>query len=245
MTTEQQTVEPASEAKKEKPRAHPMEQFVVFVAFLAGMLILIDPTARDLTGRGVGFVLEPLIGFGHAIPALTILLASMVMVAVTTGVRHFFTDYLQQAKNQEVMKTFQKEMRQARKDNNLHKMKKLTEANKDLMTIQAEQSSAQLKPMALTMVVVIPIFAWLLSFLDPGAAAGAANPLCETAVRVPWDAKWCLDTNIQAPIPLINLFPRWVALYSLFSIPLGQVVGRVLKRRDLEAELAAKRPEPA
>ena len=248
MSAEQQATLPAGEAKKEKPRTHPMEQFVVFVAFLAGMLILIEPAARDATGSAVGFVLEPIIGFNRQVPALTILLASVVMVAVTTGVRHYFTDYLQQARNQEVMKTFQKEMKQARKDNNLHKMKKLTDANKDLMALQAEQSSAQLKPMAITMVVVIPIFAWLLLYLDPGAAgmaAGAANRACESVARVPWDANWCLDTTIQAPIPLLDLFPRWVALYSLFSIPLGQVVGRVLKRRDLEAELGAKRAEPA
>ncbi|HEV8359440.1 MAG TPA: hypothetical protein VGR28_03185, partial [Candidatus Thermoplasmatota archaeon] len=65
---------------------------------------------------------------------------------------------------------------------------------------------------------------------------GAANLACETVARVPWEGHWCMDVNIQWP-PL-GFVPRWVALYSLFSIPLGQVVGRALKARDLRAELA-------
>lgn len=223
------------------PKTNPMEQFVTFVAFLVGMVVLIDPVARDLTGRAVGTVLDPVIGFGGAFPVLTILFASAVMVAITSAVRHYFTDYLEQARAQEIMKAFQKELKDARKENNLHKMKKLTEKNQDLMKLQAEQSSAQLKPMALTLVVVIPIFAWLLLFLDPAAAVhGAPNPACESMGRVPWDRTWCLDINVQAKVPPFEWFPRWVALYSLFSIPIGQVVGRVLKAHDLRAELEEK-----
>lgn len=221
------------------PKTKPMEQYVIFLSFILGFVIMIDPTARHFTGALVGAVLEPLIGFGHAMPVMTILLASAVMVGITTVVRHYFTDYLAQARAQEIMKTFQKEMKDARKTNNLHKLKKLTEKNTDLMQLQAEQSSAQLKPMALTLVVVIPIFAWLLVFLDPASAVpAAANPPCETSGRVPWDLGWCLDINVQAKVPPFEWFPRWVALYSLFSIPVGQVVGRVLKTRDLEQELA-------
>jgi uncharacterized membrane protein (DUF106 family) len=231
------------------PKTNPMEQFVTFVAFLVGMVVLIDPVARDLTGRAVGTVLNPVIGFGGAYPVLTILFASVVMVAITSVVRHYFTDYLEQAKAQEIMKAFQKELKDARKENNLHKMKKLTEKNQDLMKLQAEQSSAQLKPMALTLVVVIPIFAWLLLFLDPAAGAhGAPNPECDSIGAVPWQnvflhpgtIPWCLDINIQAKVPPFEWFPRWVALYSLFSIPIGQVVGRVLKAHDLRAEFEEK-----
>ena len=220
------------------PKTNPMEQFVTFVAFLVGMVVLIDPVARETTGRLVGTVLVPIIGFGGAYPVVTILLASLVMVAITSAVRHYFTDYLAQARAQEVMRAFQKELKAARKENNLHKMKKLTEKNQDLMKLQAEQSSAQLKPMALTLIVVIPIFAWLLVFLDPTSANPAvANPACETMGRVPWDAGWCLDINVVAQIPPFMWFPRWVALYSLFSIPIGQVVARVLKAHDLREEL--------
>jgi hypothetical protein len=57
-------------------------------------------------------------------------------------------------------------------------------------------------------------------------------------VSVPWERAWCANINVQAPIPLLNLFPRWIALYSLFSIPFGQLVQRVLKARDLRQELA-------
>lgn len=235
----------AAETKLGEPRAHPMESFGLMVAFIALIVVMFDPLAREWTGNIVGFVLEPLIGFGGSLPVLTILLASVVMVVVTTGVRHYFTDYIAQAKAQDVMRAFNAELKDARKQNNLHKMKKLTEKNQDLMKIQAEQSSAQLRPMLLTMVVVIPIFAWLLVFLDPTSAvhSGVTNPGCESVGRVPWDANWCLDVNIQAKVPPFEWFPRWVAMYSLFSIPVGQVLGRVLKARDLQAELAKLQAE--
>lgn len=239
MSKEAQQAEPAQPEKPKppKPKTSPLEQFGLFVAFILGMVILIDPVARQATGAGVGLVLEPAIGFGRSLPALTVLLASGVMVVITSSVRHYFTDYLKLARNQEVMRAFQREMKSARKENNLHRIKKLTEKNKDLMQIQAEQSTAQLKPMALTMVVVVPIFAWLLVFLDPGSAVpGQANVPCESLARVPWEQAWCMDINIQAS-PLTFL-PRWVALYSLFSIPIGQVIARVLKAHDLRAELA-------
>lgn len=229
----------AAQPKLGEPRAHPMESFGLMVAFIALIVVMFDPLAREWTGKAVGFVLEPLIGFGRALPVLTILLASVVMVVVTTGVRHYFTDYIAQAKAQDVMRAFNAELKDARKQNNLHKMKKLTEKNADLMKIQAEQSSAQMRPMLLTMIVVIPIFAWLLVFLDPTSALhGAPNPECESIGRVPWDTRWCLDINVQAKVPPFEWFPRWVAVYSLFSIPIGQVLGRVLKARDLEGELA-------
>jgi len=330
MSDEQVPVKPSPPAKPATPRAKPAEQFVTFVAFILGMVILIDQSARQFTGRLVGAALEPLIGFGKAAPAVTILLASVVMVVITSSVRHYFTDYLKQAKGQEVTKAFQREMRSARKEKNLHKMKRLTEKNQELMKIQAEQSSAQLKPMAITMVVVVPIFAWLLVWADPGSAlpevvmahpdqpsanawtttpdelqslglptAATAlrapdvrfplkdtqehaalvealrtrgtdrinytspltnqaaqyvvqfpNPSCETYTFVPWSTqRWCLDMNVQtqdspSPLWIFHFFPRWVALYSLFSIPLGQVVQRALKARDLQAELAKSQGAP-
>ncbi|HEV8359793.1 MAG TPA: EMC3/TMCO1 family protein, partial [Candidatus Thermoplasmatota archaeon] len=175
--TEQEQAPPPKPAAK--PRANPMEQMVLMVAFLGGMIILIDPAARALTGSAVGFVLGPAIGWqsslgGPLFPVLTIVFASAVMVLLTSGIRHYFTDYLKQARAQEVMRAFSKEMRSARKENNLHKMKKLTEKNKELMSLQAEQSTSQLKPMAITMVVVVPIFAWLLVFLDPSSHGAQA-----------------------------------------------------------------------
>jgi uncharacterized membrane protein (DUF106 family) len=224
----------AVQTKPATPKAHPMETFIVFASFIFSTFILINADLRALTGRAVGAVLEPVIGFGHAAPVLTILLAAAVMVVLTSAVRHFFTDYLKQAKNQETMRAFNKALRQARKDNNLYKIKRLTEMNKELMALQAEQSTAQMKPMAITMLVAIPIFAWLLIFIDQGQAPAA----CATTVRVPWDPAWCSSINVQAPIPLLNLFPRWIALYSLFSIPIQRVVQRALMARDLRAELA-------
>ena len=61
------------------------------------------------------------------------------------------------------------------------------------------------------MLVVIPIFAWLSVDRHLGTAV----------VDVPWASN--VDLNA------LNVFPNWVLLYSLISIPFGQILGRALR----------------
>jgi uncharacterized membrane protein (DUF106 family) len=75
-------------------------------------------------------------------------------------------------------------------------------------------STDQMKPMAFTMLIVIPIFAWLLHFITDLAAT--------QVIRVPWNPDWNLLQNWW-------ILPRWMLLYSLFSIPFGTVTQKLLK----------------
>src|SRR5439155_5405522 len=105
-------------------------------------------------GTLAGYALDPVIGFHRSAPLLTILLASIILVVGTTAIRHFLVDWVSMARVQEAMRAFQKEFSQARKDNNTYKLKKLTEAQPEVMALQADMSTEQMKPMAFTMILV-------------------------------------------------------------------------------------------
>jgi uncharacterized membrane protein (DUF106 family) len=67
--------------------------------------------------------------------------------------------------------------------------------------------------MPVTMLVIIPIFAWLANFIY--------LDLSSTSFSVPW----AFDASMKSS----NVLPNWVLLYSLLTLPFGQVLTRVLK----------------
>lgn len=219
--------------KKKSPWSTPL----IFLAFGLVILILFNEALRQALGNAVGVVLGPVIGFGYVYPLLTIFLASLILVVATTAIRHFMVDWVQMARVQEAMRSFQKEFSAARKENNTYKIKKLTDAQPEVMQLQAEMSTEQMKPMAFTMLLVVPIFAWLAHlFFVPGAgdptAPGAFISSAHDVIRVPWDASWQLASQTAPPNHpwyLLGFLPRWIVLYSLFGIPLGQIAQKVLK----------------
>lgn len=139
--------------------------FLLLMSFVVVAFLIFDPTMRDLLGKAVGFVFDPVLGFGGKYPLWTVTLAGVIMILASTVVRHFLVDWVKMARVQEVMRHFQKEFRDAQKSNNTYKMKRLTEAQPEILQLQSEMSGEQLKPMALTMIVVIPIFIWLSTFM--------------------------------------------------------------------------------
>lgn len=209
-----------------KKKKSGMSTFWLFASFGVVILILFNAPLRDFLGRIVGYALTPTIGFRYSNPILTILFASVILVVATTAIRHFLVDWVNMARVQEAMRAFQKEFGQARKDNNTYKLKKLTETQPEIMQMQAEMSAEQMKPMAFTMILVIPIFAWLYTFMAGAVAAGTH------VAKVPWDTAW--DLNMLTAPPghkwyLLGFLPRWIVLYSLFGIPFGQIAQRALK----------------
>ena len=175
---------------------------LLFLSFALVFLVLFNPELRDATGRWVGYALDPVIGFDNRYPVLTIFFASVLLVIGTTTIRHFLVDWTMMARTQEVMRTFQKEFAQARKDNNTYKMKKLTEAQPKVFELQAGLQKDQLKPMAFTMLIVIPLFAWLGTHLaHPVAFELEEAPETPVALMLtrhgaPWQAVVADDARI-------------------------------------------------
>lgn len=195
------------------PKPDIASQMIVMMAFITAMIVMFNNDLRQSLGNLVGIPLAPLVGFNGRQPMLTLLFTGLLMSFFSISVRHFFIDWVEQARNARITSAFQKELREARASNNTYKLKKLTELQPQIMAQSLKSSQTQLKLMPVTMLVIIPIFAWLANFvyLD----------LASTSFSVPW----AFDADMKQS----NVLPNWVLLYSLLTLPFGQVLTRVLK----------------
>ncbi|HUR61739.1 MAG TPA: EMC3/TMCO1 family protein [Candidatus Thermoplasmatota archaeon] len=196
---------------------------VNIVGLVLVFFILFNADARNAMGKYAGYVMDPLIGFGGRYPVLTILIAGAILVAATTVVRHFTTDWIETARTTAYSRHYQKEMMAARKENNTYKIKKLTEAQPEMMKRTQEMNSKQLKTMPITMLVAVPLFAWVSTFL-----AG----LDYTWYSAPWNPSVDMfATNGILPFGAhgSSLFQHWILLYMTLSIPLGALIQKTMK----------------
>ena len=201
---------------------------------------------RRQIGGALDFIFK-YIAFDGQYPMLTITIAGLIMITIGSVIRGFLQDPLKLARNQQIQSEFNKEFRQARIENNLFKMKKLEEMQPQIMAMSMEQSTQQMKVMPITMLFVIPVYAWVWYFLstgDGGDYFGPGNPIYDTygyvRVQMPWTA---IDINGTL---ILNL-PVWIFVYTMISLPIGQIENRLirlyllkkeLKRLDLEAKRA-------
>lgn len=201
----------------QRPPAPDMgNQLIVMMALIVAMVVMFDNNLRLALGRIVGYGLDPVVGFGGTEPVLTLLFTGLLMGFFSIIVRHLFVDWVDMARNQRITSAFQKEFREARMSNNTYKLKKLTELQPQIMAQSFKSSGTQMKLMPVTMLVVIPIFAWLANFIYITVAYTTS-----TIVTVPWS----FDTDMMSS----NILPNWVLLYSLLTLPFTQVVTRLLK----------------
>lgn len=196
---------------------------LTIVGLVLVFFILFNEGLRTRLGTWAGYALDPTIGFGGRYPVLTVLLAGAVLVVVTTVVRHFTTDWIETARNQAFARHFQREMMAARKENNTYKIKKLTEAQPEMMRRTQEMNSKQLKTMPITMLVAVPLFAWMSTFLAR---------LDYTWFSAPWNPSVDMFTS-NGILPFgaegSSLFQHWILLYMVLSIPLGALLQKAMK----------------
>ncbi|MES2155869.1 MAG: EMC3/TMCO1 family protein [bacterium] len=208
---------------------------LTIASLVAVFLVLFNPQLRGELGRYAGFVMEPLIGFGGHLPVLTILLAGAILVVASTVVRHFTTDWLETARTQQEMRHFQREMMKARKENNTYKIKVLTELQPKMMAKSQKLQGAQLRTMPLTMILAVPLFAWLGVWL---------YQLDYTWYSAPWNANVDMfTTNGIVPPWNTSVFPHWVLLYICLSIPLGSWVQKAMKYLSWKERWQKRHPE--
>jgi len=189
-----------------------MPRIMTIFMFVIAVFILFEPNLRNGLGAIVGYGLEPLIGFGGQYPIITLFATGMIMTGLTIVIRHFFVDYVEQIRNQKIVSAFNKELRQARLENNTFKTKKLTEQQDKILKKSMDVTSSQLKLMPITLIVVIPIFAWLSVFM---------SKIVSGAFSVPW--------AFNADLNAVIMLPAWILLYSLISVPFGQFLMRTLR----------------
>lgn len=189
-----------------------MPRITTILMFVLAIFILFDPTLRSGLGTIVGYGLEPVVGFGGRYPVVTLFATGMIMTGLTIVIRHFFVDYVEQVKSQKIVAAFNKELRKARMENNTFKTKKLMEQQTKVLKKSMDVTSSQLKLMPITLIIVIPIFAWLSVFM---------SKVVSTAFSVPW--AFNADLNVAV------VLPGWILLYSVISLPFGQFLMRTLR----------------
>jgi len=214
-----------ADAPPQNAKATTSRMLMIFV-FVMAIFVMFDQNLRTALGELVGLGLTPLWGFDGTMPVVTLFLTGAFMTFLSIVVRHFFTDYVKQAESQRIMSAFNKEMKQARQENNTYKLKKLMEMQPKIMEESMKQTTTQMKLMPVTMLIIIPIFAWLAVFVGNMDTA---------LITVPW-------SNV-ADLNDTYVLPSWVLLYSLISIPFGQVLSRGLRYFSFKRRLKELKAE--
>ena len=186
----------------------------------------------DPIGKYVNFVLYPLIGFNGLYPVLTVFCAGIILVIFNTLMRHFVSDWKEQAKSQQISKAFSKEMRAAQMNRDVKRMEKLRKQQQEIMAMSMAQSSKQMKIMPFTMVFAICILIWLYYFL--GVLAGVPIGLRGASTGslyaiTPWNPEWNLLARSV-------MFPNFLWIYMLISIPLGHAFTKILQLFTIKKE---------
>lgn len=205
---------PAQDAKATTSR-----MLLIFV-FIMAIFVMFDQDLRSALGGIVGLGMEPLWGFDGSFPVVSLFITGAFMTCLSIVVRHFFTDYVKQARSQKIMGAFNKEMQAARKENNTYKLKKMMELQPKMMEESMKQTTTQMKLMPVTMLIIIPIFAWLAVFV---------GDLQSAVITVPW--------SNSADLNHAYVLPAWVLLYSLISVPFGQLLSRGLRYYSFKKRL--------
>ncbi len=215
------------------PANMPAPDMKPMLAMLIAMVMIFGLYAIDGKDHIIGGALNvvfQIFSFDGKYPIATLMIIGAIMIILTSALRTFFTDTIKQQKSQAFNSAFQKEMRQARLENNTFKLKKLMEMQPQVMAKTMESSNQMMKTMPITMIVVVPMFLWVRYFVNVTLQGDMR------IISIPWamiGESGGLDITATAAI-----FPSWVLIYSLISIPIGQIVMRLVRTYQFKKRLA-------
>jgi uncharacterized membrane protein (DUF106 family) len=199
------------------------------------LIVVMDSNVRTAMGGAVGGLFTPVFGFGGLFPVWTLFACSVVLVIFTTTVRHFFTNWVDQGKQKHLSSWVQAQYKEVRAKGNVTKLKKLNEYQSEMMKQSTDTMGSQMKTTLVTIVVAMAIFLWLGVFMYSGTISNFIS------------TPWAPTVDYLKPGPFIHVMPTWILLYSVLSIPLGQVLQSALKvfsfKRKLDA-LSRVSPRP-
>lgn len=189
-------------------------QLLILMLLMFVMLFIFgDPGISAMISTSLNTVFYPLIGFSGNYPVLTLVLAGIFVVFLSSFFQNLFTDWKKMGESQEITKAFQKEMTAARKEGNTNRVNKLMKMQPEIMKRQTEASSGMMKPMFFLFLFIVPIFMWLRFFL---------GGLEYYYFTVPWSTS---ISFFDKPF----LWQAWLWLYLIFSMVVGQVIRQGLK----------------
>jgi uncharacterized membrane protein (DUF106 family) len=191
-------------------------QLLLMMLLLFVMILIFgDANIRSMIALSLNSVFAPLIGFGGANPLLTIVLAGVIVVFLSSFFTHLFTNWKAMGQAQEASKAFNKEITKARKEGNTNRLQKLMKMQPQIMKMTTQSSGGMMKSMFFLFIFIAPIFIWLTYFL------GSVSHY--SFFTVPWGSGVSLFGRVSF------IMSNWFLLYMVFSFLAGQLIRQGLK----------------
>jgi len=188
---------------------------MLIMLFTMLMLFLILPFYPAIASF-MGPYIYNIMGFEGKYPVLTIMVLAILLGSFTTLLREITTDWKKMAAYQFKMNQWSKAYKKALQEKNTYMIKKLTDAQMELLSEQAEVMKKQQYIYPITMVIIIPMFAGLYGAL--AIMSGSSGIL---TISLPWEPNWNLfDAKY--------LFPNWVLFYSGVSLIFGTTLTNII-----------------
>ncbi|MCE5337404.1 MAG: EMC3/TMCO1 family protein [Methanomicrobiaceae archaeon] len=191
------------------------------IALLFTMLVMLSygiEWIRVTVGSAMDVLLGPFIDTLGVPFFVMILILSGMTGLYSSLVQKYTIDYEKMQETQAKMRVFQKEFREAQLSGDEKRVKKLQGKQERMMQDQLDISRQQFTPMAIILVLSVPIFFWLLLRLPAvGApttiASGIVMPFLG-AVTLSGVAFW--------------IVPAWILWYMICSLTISQVIRKSL-----------------
>jgi uncharacterized membrane protein (DUF106 family) len=191
------------------------------IALLFTMLVMLSygiEWVRVTVGSAMDVLLGPFIDTLGVPFFVMILILSGMTGLYSSLVQKYTIDYEKMQETQAKMRVFQKEFREAQLSGDEKRVKKLQGKQERMMQDQLDISRQQFTPMAIILVLSVPIFFWLLLRLPAvGApttiASGIVMPFLG-AVTLSGVAFW--------------IVPAWILWYMICSLTISQVIRKSL-----------------
>ena len=193
-----------------------LEMGVLFFGFL---VMFISALYHKEVGAAMNVVLGP---FADSIGnfLITILILSVISGLYTSVVQKYTTNWELMEKSKQYQKQIrelQKELMEAKREDNKHRMKKLEKKKAEIMMKQAqfsgEMMKQMMKPMVYIMIITIPIFMWILLYVETASVGMVIFPL--------------IGEKAFTAVFILGL-PYWVLWYMVCSIPVAQMIRKLI-----------------
>ncbi|MHC1631346.1 MAG: DUF106 domain-containing protein [Methanotrichaceae archaeon] len=185
-------------------------------AFLAlGTVLMLGIMVSQGFRHSVGTTMDLLIGWlPHVLPFYMVLFVLAAITGVYASLIQKYTmDWEFLRAQQEKMKKFQREFKEAQLSGDNARQQKLQAEQRAMMGDQGQMMKMQMKPMAYIGIVSVPLFMWAYLYIDQHA------PLLLT---FPFWGEHSLSSAILGPIYY------WLYWYFICSIPISQIVRKAL-----------------
>ena len=207
-------------AQQQAAMQAPVPKGMMFAMLFTLIIMFVVMGFRVQIGEALDTVFH-VINFNGEHPVATLIIAGLIMITLSTVLRSILTDSIGPAMSQYKQRKFSQAYREARLENNLNKIKKYEAMQPKMMAKSQEQSMSMMTVMPVTMIVIIPIYAWIYYFISTDSGCWGGVPEELLTIHMPWGYAGLNDG-------IIMNIPMWIFVYSLISLPIGQVETKIV-----------------